>query len=364
MKKIITFLFIIILASINLFSDSLEESLEDLSVNAAKSYVEPLVSAFGVNLNTGWFRRAPISKKYGIDLEFSFGATGTFFPKDKKDFYFSTSFGFSKSEAELLTEFLVGTDEESIRPYIIDKLTSLNWDVAIAGPTIIGSENDSIQIIFPQQDIVYDYVVGETVIIDTLSLEDDLILNLPVTGLLENLPTLPMISPQLGIGTVYGTKLVFRFLPTSTVSSEVGDLNFFGWGIQHNPKVWFDAKFPVDITFGMHFQTFKIGTIIESNATSFSINVSRTLGFKFLNITPYVGLMTEKSTMDFAYDLLIEDGEGNQTTSGIRFSMEGENKSRTFIGFALRLGIVDVNFDLNFGKYSAINLACGLGVEF
>ncbi|MDP3682620.1 MAG: hypothetical protein Q8S01_01690, partial [Ignavibacteria bacterium] len=43
-------------------SQTLQETLSNLSNDAAQAYVSPIISGFGANLNSGWVHKSPSSK--------------------------------------------------------------------------------------------------------------------------------------------------------------------------------------------------------------------------------------------------------------------------------------------------------------
>ncbi len=363
-KKILGFIFIslIIFNFLQLTGDNLEETLGELAEDAAISYVDPVVSAFGSNLNGGWFHRVPEAKKIGFDLEIGLVGMATFFSEANKTFHTSGQIQFDSTDAWNMTDFMEGTDEEWLRPYVVEGIIDQELTVDIYGPTIVGSAEDSLMIKIPTQDIDYEYPL--TGADSTYTIQEDFI-SPGVGGLLNETPILPLAVPQISIGTFYGTKMVCRFFSLSEVSKDLGDLKYFGIGFQHNPEVWLPYSIPVKVALSYYTQNLKIGSVVKTSATAYGINVSRTHGFKMLNITPYMGLMFESSKMEFTYDYLLEEnveGETIEVPLSVKFDIEGENKFRAILGISFRLGVVDLNFDYNFGKYNSITT--GLGLTF
>ena len=370
-KKTFTLIFItlIILSYSLLMGDNLEETLGALAEDAAISYVDPVVSAFGSNLNGGWFHRVPDAKKIGFDLEIGFVGMATFFTEANKSFHSSGNILFGEDDAEKMTEFM--EDDPDLKDYredVIDAILEQNIPVEISGPTVVGSADENIVIYMPEYEISFDYY--DSAVQDTLEMTTTLDAfsdTLEVGGLLNETPILPLAVPQISIGTIYGTKMVCRFFSLSEVSQELGDLKYFGIGFQHNPEVWLPYSIPVKIALSFYTQNLNIGSVVKSRATAYGINLSRTHGFKMLNITPYAGLMFENSKMEFAYDYIYiaenpEKGEPVEVPLSVKFDIEGENKFRAILGIGFRLGVVDLNFDYNFGKYNS--MTAGLGLTF
>jgi hypothetical protein len=180
---------------------------------------------------------------------------------------------------------------------------------------------------------------------------------LPVTGYLGELKALPLAAPQLTLGTFVGSQFTFRYLP-STNTQNLGKASYFGWGIQHNPAIWLGPVdvLPVDFSLSFFTQKLKVGTTFETKATAFGVNVSKRLGWGFLNLTPYAGFMFEKATMSFAYDFMAPDPANNYAPTKVEhvtFDLESANKSRLVLGLSFKLLIFNINADYNIGKYNS-----------
>ncbi len=354
-KYLLIFLLIPIFLISNLYADDLEETLEELSKDAAKSYVNPIVSAFGSNLNGGWYHKAPKSKIFGIDFEIGVVFMGTLFDSENKTFSTEGSFRFNRSQAEELTEDLPTAIQDSV----INAIITQDFEVGIYGPTIVGDKKDSVRIEFYSEDVTYNSPSGDTATVNV----PGKVIPLPVKGLLGEIPALPLFAPQLSVGTVFGTQVVLRYVPTTKIEN-LGEFNYFGFGIQHNPKVWLPIPIPVDISASFFTQSMKIGNIATANATAFGLNVSKTIGFKMLNITPYGGYMYENSSMEFTYNYFIDTPTQNNVPQEINFTSDGENESRITAGLSLRLGVLNLNVDYNMAKYNSVTAGVGFGLTF
>ncbi len=335
-------------------SPTFEQTLQRLSLDAAKAYVNPIVSGFGADLNGGWFHRAPRSEMLGFDLEFGAVVMGAFFKDDAKTFSSSGNFSFSQQQAQNLTNFVL-TDlsipagsRAAVQNSLISQIVAQNFTLSVSGPTVVGAKKDSIRIRFASKTFTTPagpvIVPGQDV-------------TLPVSGYLENLKVLPLAAPQLTIGTFFGSQFTFRYLPSYN-DKDLGKMTYFGWGIQHNPGVWFGGvdALPLDLSLGFFTQKLKVGNVLETKATTFGVNVSKRLGWGFLNLTPYAGFMLESSTMSFAYDFSAPDPANNYQPTKIEhvtFDLEGANKSRVVVGLSFKLLFVNVNADYNFGKYNS-----------
>jgi len=344
--------------------EDLKQFIEGLSKDAAIKYVAPIVSAFGSNLNGGWFHKAPSPKKFGLDIEFGLVGMGTFFPKGEEYLSFDISGDFQFSEGQAADIVAGITLDPALEPFraliennLIDAITGRGISVGISGATIIGDPEDYIEITYGGEPIVIDNPdPGEpgTITIDVPSG----VITLPVGGFeaISDLSYLPLAAPQLSVGTVLGTRVTFRYLPSITISEEFGEFKYFGFGIQHNPGVLLPTPLPFDVAVGFFTQTLEIGTLFKAETTAFGLNVSKKLGVGPINITPYAGFMLEKSNIDITYDFVLDEGTIDEQVIPIDFELEGENKSRLTLGLSLRLLIFNINADYNIGKYNSVTL--------
>ena len=184
------------------------------------------------------------------------------------------------------------------------------FTVELTGPTIIGSKTDTVKVNFPAQAIKVNTPGG----LVTYNIPATVI-NTGATGLLGDVKEVPLAAPQLSIGTIVGTQLTLRYLPNVQLSSDIGDLKYFGFGIQHNPGVWFPNPLPLDICASFFTQTLDVGSILKTKATAFGINASKRFGPGAVNITPYAGFMLESSTMTFDYTSTLTDAGWRDSTN-------------------------------------------------
>ncbi len=335
-----------------------EQTMQKLSLDAAKAYVNPIVSGIGADLNGGWFHRAPRATWIDFDLEFGAVAMGTFFKDENKAFSSSGNFAFSQADANTLAaqglaqSSIPAAYRSSVQASIANQIAGVTWSLSVSGPTVVGSKKDSVKVRFAGKTFtgsVPGYgnysvnVPGQDVV-------------LPVVGFLEDLKVLPLAAPQLTLGTFVGTQFTFRYLPSQDIKN-MGKATYFGWGFQHNPGLWLGEAdmLPLDVSLSFFTQKIKFGSLFESKATEFGINASKRLGWGFLNLTPYAGFMIEKSTMTFAYDANLPDptSSGALKPQHITFDLESANKTRIVLGASIKILFINVNADYNIGKYNS-----------
>lgn len=333
-------------------AQNLNDTLNKLSQTAGKAYVAPLVNGFGANLNSGWFHKAPGASIFGLNIELGIVGSGALLGTDQKEFSIQSDFQFSLAEANLLAGQV--TPDPLVRGRLAEVIVSQTYTVGISGPTAIGSKDEQIMIRFLQP--ITDPGPG--------GVEYEMQpLPLGVTGLLD-WDILPHATPQLTVGTVYGTQAVIRYFPKIKLSDEIGKIEYLGYGLQHNPLVWLPEtiNMPFDISAGFFMQKLTAGDdLFECKTTAFSLNVSKRLG-RIISVTPYAGVMIEKSEMSFSYTYGFEDSFGNPQEDTVKFELEGENTSRFIIGTALKLPGLSIAIDYNFGKQRTVSAGLFFGL--
>lgn len=345
-KSFLSFFLFVFLVNFS-FAQTLQETLDYLTGDAGQSYVAPVISGFGANLNSGWIHRPPKAIKFGVDIEIGFVAMGTFMSDASKTISSQGQFQFSKSQAELLVPSSISGP---LRTAVINELVSKKFTVNISGPTITGKKSDSVKVGF----------TGGAFASGTVNLPSKTITT-PVTGFLDDVPIIPLAAPQLSIGTVYGTQAQFRFLP-SVKLGDLGEFSYFGFGILHNPGIWLTNPLPVDVSVGFNTQSLKVGDIFKTSATSFGVFASKQFGPGAINITPYAGLMFESSSVDVNYNTTVDVPVtvGGTTTyvptaTGVSFNLKGENTTRFTIGASLKLALLSLSVDYNLAKYNVVS---------
>jgi hypothetical protein len=332
--------------------ESLEETLQQLSEDAARQYVLPISSAFGANLNGGWFHKVPGAIKMGLNLEVGLVAMGSSFPDDSRSFAVNGKFRFSGTEAQQLVSGQGYSPQ--VEDALVDQITSQTFEVGISGATVTGAEDDHILIEFPEQSFS---VGGAQYTVPSQSVD------LGFGGFkdLADLKLLPLASPQVSVGTVYGTQATFRYLPSVTLNGDLGTLKYFGYGIQHNPGVWLKDPLPVDIALSFFTQNLKVGELFKANATAYGLNVSKRFGTVILNITPYAGFMFENADMEVTYNYIVDTPAG-QYSEEVNFKLDSENKNRLVLGLSLRLLAFNLNVDYNASKYKSYTMGLTFGL--
>jgi hypothetical protein len=334
----------------------INSDLEKLGGAAAEGYLGPIVSTIGSDLNQGWFREAPKPVLWGIDFSGRLVVTGTFFDASAERFTASSSTQLDEQTAGLLAEEMVpdnltGAPRTAAVNAVKAQLVGTPVNMAISGPTIIGSSDEEITYTV-SSDAVID-VNGQSVALEGQSV------GLGVSGadLAGFLPGVVVPFPQINIGTLAGTQLAIRAAPS------MGDFSFFGFGVNHNPGFWLEqAQLPFGINSSVNFAytSLSYGDYMEFSAWNAGVMASRRFGWRFLHVTPYAALGVEGSSLEVSYETAFKDPSTGKPIK-VGFEADGENLFRATVGTNLRLGILDLSGDFTLAKYNSLSVVAGLG---
>lgn len=347
-KNLVFLILLLIISPFVINAQSVEETLIKLSGIAAQKYIEPAMTGFGSNLNSGWVNQVPQAKMFGFDLNIKIVGMGTFLNDKAKTFNAASKFRFSSDQAD---HILSSYASDPNYPALKQAFLAQEWDVAFSGPTIIGKESENLKITFPGGNVGG---VNVAPYVETVG---------AVKGLLDELTILPTGVPQITVGTVMGTAFSLRYLPKMNID-KLGDFTFSGFGLIHNPAVWFSNPLPVDIGIGFFTQKLKIGSMIESTATQYGVYVSKTIG-TIIAIVPYAGLTIEssKTTVNYNFDYSTYiNGALITAKDKINFEMEGENSSALLVGATIKLIVVNLNIDYKMAKYNTLSAGVSFGL--
>lgn len=322
-------------------------TIQSLSSDAAKGYVGPVIGGFGSNLNTGWVTKAPSPVKFSFSLNLKIIAMGTVIEDGQKTFSTIGSVNFTDQQATDIAA-QAANGNTTLQSQIKQALLSQPWNVKISGPTIMGADDQYVTLDFQGQQV-------QNTTLPNYALTD-------VKGYLNNLSLFPTATLQLGIGTFYGTNIAIRWFPKVNIK-DLGDFTYWGFGIMHNPAVWLNEQFPVDIALGYFYQDLKVGSIFETKANMLGIYASKTYG-DIIAFTPYVALTEESSTTTIQYDYTYDVTSGSTTiteTQPISFEMDGANSMGFTVGAAFKLAILNLNIDYKFANVKTASAGLTFG---
>ena len=182
---------------------SLNESLSKLSQSAAANYLQPGFDPFGISMNGGWLGKAPKPVMMNFDLEFGVVAMGTFTKTAPSSFDMSSTYRFSKEQAGVIAD-QAGITDITLRNEVIDAVTAKDFPVVLYVPTITGSKDRNVKIVFSPNgteklqinDPRFPFPVSVNIPSKTVEL-------VGVTGIMNGFPLFPSAAPQLKIGTLF-----------------------------------------------------------------------------------------------------------------------------------------------------------------
>lgn len=365
MKKTVLFitLAVVLLMGLAFAQDSsdLAKTMSKLAGGATQGYMGPAGSAFGNNLNSGWFHKAPQSKIFGIDIELGVVVAGTFVSDENKTFSVNNTFRFDDTQSGSIANLLNSDPgynalspglKTQVRTNFINQLKQNDVQVGFSGPTLLGGASDPLLVTFnPGTVTLQNPVSGAPTTYNIGAFKDT------IKGVKSfDIPIVPLPLPQISLGTVYGTMVTLRGAPIDIPAGKFGKVRFFGFGIQHNLGMWLPIPI-VDVALSYYStglsikskQNGKEQELIKTKASGFGANVSKQLGFGFLNVTPYAGFGIEQSKTTIAYDAPLNTPAG-PTTIPFSIEFDGVNKSRLTVGLSIRILLININADYNIGK--------------
>ena len=328
------------------FSQSIEETLSNISSGAVIKYTEPVIDAFGSSMNSGWFTGLPSSSN-GIHAKLRVVGIGSFFSNNLRTFTYNGDLRLTSQQVDEILN-ASGINQGIVPNYeeIKNELLSRDWEVNFSGPTITGNKNEHLVVEFPGT-----IISGQNINSYALELED-------VRGYLDNLELLPSPALQLDVGSVLGTGVSVRYFRGINLY-DLGIVDVWGAGITHNFNYWFSEELPVEIGFGYYFQSFRVGDIFQNTASQYGLFISKRLGGR-ISIEPYAGLTYETSRSEIDYKYQFDSPVGPQELQ-INIDYSGDNSANLMLGTSINLSIFLINFDYKFGGTQTGTIGIGFG---
>ncbi len=285
-----------LLKSTGVAQSELENALVQYNAETVQGYVQPIADLYSANINAGFYHTAAIPTA-GLHIEFSFVGMGSIVGNDQETYMANAPQGFDPSTFETATIF---GDQGML---ITDESTGLQYR---------GSDGILNTSIFAQ-------------------------------GVL-----------QLGVGYVFGTEAILRYLPSPSLANDkFPETTLFGVGVRHSVTQYIPNS-PVDVAAGVFYNRLKVGEIIDFNSVAVGAQASKS----FSALTLYGGLQWENSTMNLSF----MSSDVTATSPLVDLDLDGDNAVRLTLGTHLTLAIVHLFVDANFGSITNFSGGIGIGI--
>jgi hypothetical protein len=204
---------IIFFAESQICAQSIDQRLQSFATEYAKGYVQPLVDAFGANLNSGLYHSADTES--ALDIYGGIKIIGTFISSDMQTF-------------------------NTASPYNNQASTTA---------TVLGGNGSDI----PGAPTPGKYLNG--------------------AGAFGNVKLVPLFVPQASVGNFMGTQLMIRYLPAQNIS-DVGQVSFWGAGVQHSLGQYI-PMIPLCLAAQVAYQHLTVGDNFTASAFSIGVQASK-----------------------------------------------------------------------------------------
>ncbi|MBI4417172.1 MAG: hypothetical protein HY563_00240 [Ignavibacteriales bacterium] len=283
----------------------LGKQLTQMAKVNAERYAAPLMNGWGVALNSGLYHTADIHGILGFDVHIKL--TGSIVQESDKKYLFETP--------ATIGSFNRGTD----------------YPAEVEANTVVGSKD-----------------------VTPIKLNNGTPTGFEIPGGLD-IPTTPLLVPQVSIGLPFGFEVMGRFFPTAKIG-DVGKVNLLGFGLRHDVDQYIPLL-PLDVAVHIFTQklTYEDGggaKLLEATGTAYGIEVSKHL----ILLTLYAGFQLESSTIKVGPYTV------QGTTTSVEFEAEGNTTSRVLLGARISLLFLNLHADYNIGTTKAF--ALGVGISF
>ena len=165
----------------------------------------------------------------------------------------------------------------------------------------------------------------------------------------------PAAAPQLRIGGLLGTEVVFRYASSSMVpvlnEEDFPTLTLMGFGVQHSLSRY--LKLPVEVSVSASLNSLKFGDIVDLSANAFGLDFGSSVG----PVGVSFGMLSEGGTMNLIYTSTDPNAPGT-----VNVDLAVARTMRLHGGASLNLGFLRVFGDAAFGDVKSY--AAGLRLGF
>lgn len=300
----------------------------------ASGYAQPMLKAFGVGLNQGWYNTAKPHKFPGFDITVTVSQV-----------QIPTAEQFYEVDNTQLNNVLVTTNYDG---------TAVAANGKAKVPSFFG----------PDRSPVYNTKP---------------VLTQPFNGPRgSGLKSLPVPIANIGIGLPKGFDLKFRYVPTIDLSDVSGDLTgefkLFGVGVMHDIKQYIPGikELPFDLSAFVGYTSMKLDVgfntsrldqrgVFESTATTIQGLISKKISV--LTVYGGLGYSIAKTTLDIKgnYDL---DNIPLTADVPLNFQIDGTASGpRATAGVRLKLAVIAFHADYTLQEFNTLTVGFGINVR-
>lgn len=174
-----------------------------------------------------------------------------------------------------------------------------------------------------------------------------------------DLSSFALAVPQLRVGALMGTELLFRYFAAQMGDDDLGTVSLFGIGARHSISQYFGSLLPVDVAAGFFWQQLKLGEddqgndIIATSALSFGVQASKEI-VKF--VAPYGGISYDSHSTEVTYE---NDSFDAEETVDLDF--ERTDTVRLTLGLMIDLPVFKAFAEYNVAAQNSFVFGIGLG---
>lgn len=280
----------------------IEDQLSAYTGKNAEGYMQPLVDAFGADLNSAIWRAAHIPGRPSVHLEV--GVMSVLFGDDDRTFSAVTEGGFSPEQRA-------------------------------QAPTIVGSTKAVT--VDGDGGTQYSFPGG------------------------FDLNSFALAVPQLRVGGIFGTEAILRYfaMQLGDEDEDLGDISFWGIGARHSVSQYFHGAIPFDLAAGFFYQHLSLGENERGDdllaSTAFTIGLQASKRFVRF-VEPYAGVSLDTHSMDLSYD---SDVGGEDLTVDVDF--ERTTSLHLTLGLEIDMTVLNLFAEYNLAGQSSFAFGLGLG---
>lgn len=399
-----------------------------------ENYFEPLSGNVGAAYNGGWLGQLPSKEWFDFKPTFSFVAGFSYVRGENKNFSTNVNMkmtpelvkrlisntpseiyeepldeAFSFIAPSLITaigqdriDSIKTTETQRIKDDLSDQISSQlsGFNVGISGPTLTGSSDEQLKLNWSEKELQIQIKIeekvslSETVTVNgvtqaiqkdtTLKIIDSTItvpipaqeIETGLNGLMDNIPLIAGLAPQIGLGSFAGTQVSFRYLPSYRLEFDdidFGTLEYKGWSIQHDITFWFDkitnteapewnvilmyAQQDIDAFSLLKLNTQKVGAFISDSYNAFDI----------ISVKPYFGWTYDRNTLEINFGKgigFLEEAIDGPALTGLDISLEYSTawERQTSIGMIVSfMEFIEIQTEGSFGKYQTMFTRLAIG---